>query len=452
MPMALLVGAMAANHHSAMAIQKSLSVEMRRALLDLLETGLGEVVSVADRLVSVSRYFWSDIPAMHARLFLEKLGTDRDPCLVELESDLADAGTADDGVLAVQALWVLSVLVVTDERADREPGFAYELPEADVLEMDRLLGLEIEIPDSPPPMCHPLLYHESAVSEAWRDLLEVLREDIANAGGEFIVGEMEAHLLGEAEAQTEFMRSFPMETTSLDEILDLTQTKTLRMSFYPYADFLTVHGYDDGEEAKVLYGEYLGSRALQLAQLEAEARRRRRDVVFEDVTVVAGELFAWLEREGMPNTPRNRALYVKNGGLSVSPKPARGGSTDTRPVQERRKRTDEDRKANVPEGDLRMTLCAYGDSPDALQLVEAVVHTGEGEIVECRTWEGIESTDAIDAATDDIMSLAQQYGVHEIRQVSEVLSPEACSHCGERIHTIVTDEDARRSEMTRRLH
>jgi hypothetical protein len=39
--------------------------------LDILAGGVEDVVSAADRLVSVSQYFEDDVPATHARIFIE---------------------------------------------------------------------------------------------------------------------------------------------------------------------------------------------------------------------------------------------------------------------------------------------------------------------------------------------------------------------------------------------
>jgi hypothetical protein len=96
-----------------------------------------------------------------------------------------------------------------------------------------------------------------------------------------------------------------------------------------------------------------------------------------------------------------------------------------------------------------MTVCAYGKDPDIIKFVEAVVHTGKGEIVDSKVWGGEED---VDAATDEVVALAQEHGISEIRQVSEVMSPETCDCCGERTHRIITDEDAARGGVTGRLH
>lgn len=87
---------------------------------------------------------------------------------------------------------------------------------------------------------------------------------------------------------------------------------------------------------------------------------------------------------------------------------------------------------------LRATVCKYGTTPDLIDFVEAVVHTGEGEIIDFRVWE---SDQDMDASTDEIVAFTSGYGVTEIRTVPEVLVPvAACGCCGERLHAMITDD------------
>jgi hypothetical protein len=264
-----------------------------------LNEGIDDIVSIADRLVAVGKYFDADVPAMHARIFLENLDADQDPCLVELESDWVDTGMADDGTVVLQALWVLSVLIVT-ERCNLESGpfRFYEIPEPVQQEIEQLLASEVVVGDMPPITCFPFLYHESELPEEWRDFISALSEEAAEAGTQFVVGEGEDATLAKAEILSQFGRFFPLNPPPAPEMLDQHSVDTIHMSFYSYQDYLATEGYEDDEENRLIYSEYLGSRALGLAQLRAAARERGRDIEFVDVPVTTDELFAWLEREG----------------------------------------------------------------------------------------------------------------------------------------------------------
>jgi hypothetical protein len=317
-PMAFLVGAPSGTHRTAMALQQPLSLETSQAILDILAGGVEDVVSAADRLVSVSQYFEDDVPATHARIFIEQLDAgdaDEDvPCLIELEvGEMVDTGmVADDGVVVIQALWVLSVLIVTEKSRPHQGGpdlYFLEIPEPTRLELQRLLEEDIQVEDIE---VYPSLCHESALPEMWREFVETLLEASAEAGKTATLGEREGRSLAEAEERSRFGRFFPILPASAEQALDLlVDTARVNVSFYPYPDFIAVHGYRDDETGEHAYGEYLGTRALHLAQLRAAARKRGRDdIEFVDSTVTADALFAWLEQEGLENTPTNRAKFV----------------------------------------------------------------------------------------------------------------------------------------------
>jgi hypothetical protein len=310
--MVLLVGAVAGTHQAAAMIQQSLSIEARQTILDILEDGVDEMVSVADRLVSVSQYFYEDVAAMHARLVLEQLDEeDEEPSfLVTLESELTDTGMGDDGVTVVQFLWVLSVLIVMPRTSDEEPPFLIEIPDLDLERIQHLLEDEIRMRDLTPDACYPMLFHESAIPNEWYEFVEAIAREAASTGTVVSVGEAEGSIMEAAAARAEFMRLFPMEVALVDDIFDLLPTSTISSTFYPYQDFLAIHGHQDDEQGEMAYGEYLGARALQLAQLQAAARKRGLDIEFRDVIVTAKELFDWLESEGLENTPVNRSQFA----------------------------------------------------------------------------------------------------------------------------------------------
>lgn len=439
LPMALLVGTTGGSHYAAMTLQRPLSAQTGQELSDMLAQGTGELVSIGDRLVPIAQYFAADIPAMHTRIGLEAFVADLDPCLVELESELADMGMTGDGAVAIQPLWVLSVLIITGRNSlESEIPLYYELPEPDRARIERLLARETRVKNSSFSLS-PLLYHESALVEEWQALIAALSKEAREAGTQFTVGENERAVLSEAEMLSQFRRFFSLRETPVSEALDLMPVGTVNSTFYPYEDYLAIHGHEDDEEGHFVYGEYLGTRALQLGQLRAAARERERDVEFVDVTVKAGEFFEWLEREGLENTPQNRSLYVEQGAGEAT-----GAPPGRRPAAGKAKR----RRKKKAAGDLRMTTCAYGKRPDAIDFVEAVVHTGKGEVVDAKVWTAAQSVDAV---TDEVVDFAQAHGVSEIRTISEVAPPETCACCGERLHTIVTDDDAARSAV-RRLH
>lgn len=316
-PMALLVAAPSVTHRTAMATQKPLSLKTRQKLLEILTESLDEIVCLADRLVPVSIYFDEDVPAMQARLFLEKLDSeDREPELVKLETGLVDTGVTDDGVAIIQILWVLSVLLIT-ERTGQDVKVFYEMPESNRLEIQQLLEQEIQA-GGDSMMCYSILYPESAIVEEWEEAIEILGQEATEARSKFFIGEVEGLIMAAAKEMSEFTRFFPMESVSpVEQILDSFPVSTLRISFYPYPDFLAINGYQDNERGRRFYGEYLGRRSLHIGELEAAARKRSREIEFEDVVVRADDLFAWLKSKGLKNTSENRASFVSRSRVAV---------------------------------------------------------------------------------------------------------------------------------------
>jgi bacterioferritin-associated ferredoxin len=94
---------------------------------------------------------------------------------------------------------------------------------------------------------------------------------------------------------------------------------------------------------------------------------------------------------------------------------------------------------NNKSNNLRATVCKYSKTPDLIDFVEVVVHTGEGEIIDFRVWES--DPDMGSSTDDEIVAFTSRYGVTEIRTVPEVLVPvAACGCCGERLHAMITDD------------
>jgi hypothetical protein len=309
-PMVLFVQAFAGTHQAAAMLQRPLSAQARLTILEMLEDGTGEMISVADRLVSASDYFRYDVPTTHARLLLEQLDAEEEPnFLISLESEPADTGMAEGGVVAAQALWLLSMLFVMPEADVDDWSIMYEMPEADAGKIQQILEAELGTTGLAQPDCYPWFSHESGIAEEWQELLNALSQGLAEAGVGFEVGEHEQEALDEAIALSDFARVFPLNIVDTDRLLE--KGPTFKISLYPYFDYLAVYNLKDDAEGKRSYGMYLGSRALQLSLLQVAARRKNQDIVLTDVLVAAEDLFDWLDAEGLENTPVNRARFVQ---------------------------------------------------------------------------------------------------------------------------------------------
>ena len=309
-PMVLFIQAFAGTHQAAAMLQRPLSAQACLAILEMLEDGIGEMVSVANRLVSVSDYFRYDVPTMHARLLLEQLDAEEEPdFVISLESEPADTGMTDEGVVAAQALWLLSLLLVMPEADTDDWSIMCEMPEADAGKIQQILEAELETTDLACPICYPWFSHESGIAEEWQELLNDLSEELAEASIGFELGEREQGALDDAIALSNFARVFPLNVMDTDRML--AQASTFEISFYSYFDYLAVYGLEDDTEGERSYGMYLGSRALQLSLLEAAARKKKQDIVLTDVPVAAEDLFGWLDTKGLENTPVNRARFVR---------------------------------------------------------------------------------------------------------------------------------------------
>jgi tetratricopeptide (TPR) repeat protein len=102
--------------------------------------------------------------------------------------------------------------------------------------------------------------------------------------------------------------------------------------------------------------------------------------------------------------------------------------------------------------DVKITICTHVDEQTQHKEIEAVVHTGDGEILKWHTSE-IKEMLSEEQLSALVNRLGEKYSTDDVRVISQPLPyPDPCPCCGERQHTIVTDEDEPLGQWRTALH